>query len=159
MADRGLMEQVLFKLAINARDAMARGGELTIGTDVVTIGKGPAAQDLESRSGQFVCLLVRDTGCGIAAKKLPSISEPFFTTKDVGKGVGLGLATVHGIVSNVELVEVKNYVGEVSRFRYSYPLVGAGALNFQIKRPGDIAENRAGERFLEILIAKQVPSC
>ncbi|HEY5927113.1 MAG TPA: ATP-binding protein [Kofleriaceae bacterium] len=93
-ADVGMLEQVLLNLAVNARDAMRAGGQLTIATGEKLIA--------EPRSGslpaQHVFVSVSDTGTGIAVDQLPHIFEPFFTTKDVGKGSGLGLATVYGIV-------------------------------------------------------------
>lgn len=97
-ADPGMMEQILLNLAVNARDAMPRGGRLCLSTTTVRF---PAEDDSPSphgREGDFVRLRVEDTGEGIEAEHLPRIFEPFFTTKPVGKGTGLGLATVFGIV-------------------------------------------------------------
>jgi two-component system cell cycle sensor histidine kinase/response regulator CckA len=94
-SDPGQIEQVVLNLAINARDAMPRGGRLQLETRDATI-----AADLDQNlpAGDYVALLVRDTGTGIPEHVLPRIFEPFFTTKDVGAGTGLGLATVEGIV-------------------------------------------------------------
>ncbi|MEK7674236.1 MAG: PAS domain S-box protein [Verrucomicrobiota bacterium] len=97
-ADQGMMEQILLNLVLNARDAMPKGGKLTIATSAVTIDEAQARQNPEATTGQAVCLSVSDSGCGIAPEALSHIFEPFFTTKDVGKGTGLGLATVYGIV-------------------------------------------------------------
>ncbi len=97
-ADASMMEQVLLNLAVNSRDAMPEGGRLIIETELKTIDEELAAQMPQSRPGNFVCLSVGDSGCGIPADIVPHIFEPFFTTKDVGKGTGLGLATVYGIV-------------------------------------------------------------
>jgi signal transduction histidine kinase len=95
--DRLQIEQVLMNLATNARDAMPKGGTLTITTSRVTIPPGqPAARP--QAPGDYVCLEVRDTGSGIPPEIRSKIFDPFFTTKDVGKGTGLGLATVYGIV-------------------------------------------------------------
>jgi two-component system cell cycle sensor histidine kinase/response regulator CckA len=95
MADANMLEQALINLAVNARDAMPRGGKLLIEIDTVTI-KDPPGES--SQPGEFVRCRIADTGVGIAPDYLPHIFEPFFTTKDVGKGTGLGLATVFGIV-------------------------------------------------------------
>ena len=97
-ADLGMMEQILVNLAVNSRDAMPEGGRLVIETSAVEFDEATARQSPQARPGAFTCLSVSDTGCGIAPHILPRIFEPFFTTKDVGKGTGLGLATVFGIV-------------------------------------------------------------
>jgi PAS domain S-box-containing protein len=97
-ADAGMIDQVLMNLAVNSRDAMPNGGHLVIETSVVQFDASDSAQSPQARPGSFVCLSVSDTGTGIAPEVLPKIFEPFFTTKDVGKGTGLGLATVFGIV-------------------------------------------------------------
>ena len=98
LADAGMMDQVLMNLTLNSRDAMPDGGKLTIETAAVEIDELAALQSAQARPGAFARLSVTDTGCGIPAEILPRIFEPFFTTKDVGKGTGLGLATVFGIV-------------------------------------------------------------
>jgi len=111
-ADVGMIEQVLLNLAVNARDAMVRGGRLVIQTENCTIEADRAARLSGARAGAFVRLRVQDTGCGIAAGLLPHIFEPFFTTKEVGKGTGLGLATVYGIVQQHQgWIEVDSLVG------------------------------------------------
>lgn len=97
-ADGGMMEQILLNLAVNSRDAMPEGGRLVIETSTVEFDELEAEQQPQARAGRFACLSVSDTGRGIAPEILPRIFEPFFTTKDVGKGTGLGLATVFGIL-------------------------------------------------------------
>ena len=97
-ADAGMIEHALMNLAVNARDAMPDGGELIISVEAVDIGAEYVARNAEARGGRAVCLSMRDTGCGMDDNTLSHIFEPFFTTKDVGKGTGLGLATVYGIV-------------------------------------------------------------
>jgi PAS domain S-box-containing protein len=97
-ADAGMMDQVLLNLGLNARDAMPNGGRLVIETSAVELDKAAAEKIPHARPGSFVCLSVGDSGCGIPSANFHRIFEPFFTTKDVGKGTGLGLATVFGIV-------------------------------------------------------------
>jgi two-component system, cell cycle sensor histidine kinase and response regulator CckA len=97
-ADASMLEQVLVNLAVNSRDAMTKGGRLTVETCRVQVGKSEAVLPANGRPGQYARLSVSDTGAGIASELLPRIFEPFFTTKELGKGTGLGLSTVLYIV-------------------------------------------------------------
>jgi len=121
-ADAGMMEQVLLNLAVNSRDAMPKGGKLTIN---ISIQEGHSLQsDLISgtHTGNFVCLSVIDTGCGISPENLPRIFEPFFSTKAVGKGTGLGLATVYGIIQQHEgWIKVQSEPGNGTTFNVFIP--------------------------------------
>jgi PAS domain S-box-containing protein len=121
-ADAGMIEQVLLNLAVNARDAMPSGGQLMIATASKTIGQEYAQQNPAAGAGQCVCLSVSDTGCGIAPENLSRIFEPFFTTKEIGRGTGLGLATVYGIVKQHHgWIEVDSQVGKGTTFRIYLP--------------------------------------
>jgi len=121
-ADPGMMDQVLLNLSVNARDAMPKGGALVFETDVVEFDESGAAQHPQGRPGSFVRLCVSDTGSGIPADILPKIFEPFFTTKEVGKGTGLGLATVFGIVQQHHgWINVDSNVGHGTIFRIYLP--------------------------------------
>jgi PAS domain S-box-containing protein len=128
-ADAGMMEQVLLNLAVNARDAMLNGGQMVISTAGVEFDELSVAQSPSARLGAFLCLSVGDTGCGIPPEILPRIFEPFFTTKDVGKGTGLGLATVFGIVQRHEgWINVYSEAGRGTTFKIYLPrLVGLTA--------------------------------
>ena len=97
-ADAGCLEQVIINLTVNARDAMPKGGQILIATALAVRDETAARGNPESRAGRYACVSVTDTGCGMDSKVLDHIFEPFFTTKDVGKGTGLGLATVYGIL-------------------------------------------------------------
>jgi two-component system cell cycle sensor histidine kinase/response regulator CckA len=123
-ADRGMIDQVIMNLAVNSRDAMPNGGNLTISTSVQTITEACRRQRTDARPGRFVCLSVADNGGGIAPEHLPHLFEPFFTTKEVGKGTGLGLATVYGIVKQHEgWIEVESQLGHGATFRVFLPAV------------------------------------
>jgi len=126
-ADPGMMEQVLLNLAVNARDAMGRGGRLLIETAEVNLDEPQASLIPEAAPGPYVTFSVSDTGAGIAPEVLPRIFEPFFTTKETGKGTGLGLATVFGIVKQHQgWITVDTQPGQGATFRVCLPACPAG---------------------------------
>jgi len=121
-ADAGMLEQVLMNLCVNARDAMPGGGYLIIKTTGTDVDEKDARLNLEAAPGHYVSLSVSDTGKGIPPEILPKIFEPFFTTKKAGKGTGLGLATVFGIVKQHQgWIKVDNRPGEGATFRVFLP--------------------------------------
>ena len=127
-ADRSMIEQVIMNLAVNARDAMPQGGQLTLSTRALAVDEACKRRNPDARVGRFICLSVADNGCGIAREHMAHLFEPFFTTKEVGKGTGLGLATVYGIVKQHEgWVEVESQPGQGTTFRVFLPAGGATA--------------------------------
>jgi PAS domain S-box-containing protein len=121
-ADAGMMEQILLNLAVNSRDAMPKGGLLTIKISLSDIHARQAGDHPDAHKGKFVCLSVIDTGCGIKPENLRRIFEPFFTTKEIGKGTGLGLATVYGIVKQHRgWIEVESEINSGTTFRVFLP--------------------------------------
>ena len=121
-ADAGMMEQMVMNLCINARDAMPKGGRLELRIEAVDVGAEAAAANPEARPGRFLRLSIIDTGCGMDEETLRHVFEPFFTTKGVGRGTGLGLATVYGIVKQHRgWVEVQSAPGRGTVFRVHLP--------------------------------------
>jgi two-component system, cell cycle sensor histidine kinase and response regulator CckA len=121
-ADSTMIDQVIMNLAVNARDAMPDGGQVTITTELATVNRGGIPMDPEERNGEFVRLTFSDTGCGMNTAVLNRIFEPFFTTKAIGKGTGLGLSTVFGIVrQHSGWIEVASKPGQGSVFRVYFP--------------------------------------
>jgi len=122
LAEESSIGQVLLNLALNARDAMPRGGKLHVGLETQEL-HGPAPdRHVEARDGRFVVLTVQDNGCGMDAETQSHLFEPFFTTKPAGNGAGLGLSTVYGIVRQHEgWIEARSRVGEGSTFRVFLP--------------------------------------
>jgi nitrogen-specific signal transduction histidine kinase/CheY-like chemotaxis protein len=126
VGDSGMIEQVVMNLSVNARDAMPRGGQLSVRISIVDVNENHMQRHPEARAGRFVCVSKSDTGTGIPPENLSRIFEPFFTTKEVGKGTGLGLATVYGILKQHQgWVEVESTVGKGTTFRIYIPFVGA----------------------------------
>ena len=123
-ADQAQLEQVLVNLVVNARDAMPNGGMLTIETAHVELVRSPVYHLTPLAPGPYVRLAVADTGCGMDRKTQSHIFEPFFTTKGEGKGSGLGLSTVFGIVTQCGgAIDVTSRVGHGTRFDLYFPSV------------------------------------
>ena len=121
-ADASQLNQVLMNLCLNARDAMPEGGQLILETENVLLASEQARRHLDARAGDFVRLRVRDTGSGIPADVRPRIFDPFFTTKGPGKGTGLGLAMVFGIVKQHQgWIECHSEVGHGTTFDIYLP--------------------------------------
>jgi PAS domain S-box-containing protein len=121
-ADASQLEQVIVNLAVNARDAMASGGTLTISAHNVKLGPGSAELPAEAPPGEYVVVSIRDTGVGMPPEVQAQIFEPFFTTRKPGEGTGLGLATVFGIIKQSGgYVAVDSAVGQGSTFSLYFP--------------------------------------
>jgi PAS domain S-box-containing protein len=121
-ADTTMMEQAIFNLAVNARESMPRGGQLSISTAPVTVSAEHLRQKPDARAGRFICLTISDTGCGLEPANLSRIFEPFFSAKGV-KGMGLGLSTVYGIVKQHNgWIEVSSQPGKGTTFKIFLPV-------------------------------------
>ncbi|MEY2669390.1 MAG: hypothetical protein RJA59_2028 [Pseudomonadota bacterium] len=147
LCDPGQMEQLLLNLAANARDAMPRGGKLVVETRNAVVDPGP--DGVGTSAGQWVYLVVRDSGAGMSPEVQERLFEPFFTTKEMGKGTGLGLATVHGIVTqNGGRVLVESEPGQGTTFEIRFPRTLAAVA--AAPRPAPPAALRGTETILVV---------
>ncbi|MCB9540755.1 MAG: PAS domain S-box protein [Myxococcales bacterium] len=156
MADAGQLEQVVMNLAVNARDAMPTGGTLTLETQTLTLDEDAAQGRGELEPGTYVRLVVGDTGCGMDAATIARAFEPFFTTKPVGRGTGLGLATVFGIIQQSRgHVKVDSAVGRGTRIEVLLPAARAGSVSVP-PSPSDVGRARRGDE--TILLVEDDPA-
>jgi two-component system, cell cycle sensor histidine kinase and response regulator CckA len=147
-ADQSQIEQVIMNLAVNARDAMPMGGKLKIETTNVELDQAYVWSHPGSKVGSYVLLAVTDTGTGMDAGTLTHIFEPFFTTKELGKGTGLGLATVYGIVKQSNgYIGIESALGKGTSFQIHLPRY-AGELAVEEQKPDTANSLRGSETIL-----------
>jgi PAS domain S-box-containing protein len=151
-ADPGQLEQVVVNLAVNARDAMPAGGILTIATATLVLDEAEAPEHPEISAGEYVLLVVKDTGTGMTEEVKAHVFEPFYTTKEVGKGTGLGLATCYGIVrQNRGHIELVSEVGKGTTFTVYLPrALGVGDVRVRQGVREAVARSRGHETVLVV---------
>jgi two-component system, cell cycle sensor histidine kinase and response regulator CckA len=133
-ADATLLHQVFLNLCVNARDAMPKGGNLSITAENLEIDENYARMNLDAEAGSYVVVTIADTGMGIPPDIIDRIFDPFFTTKDVGKGTGLGLSTVMGVIkSHHGFISVYSEIGKGTRFKVYLPASDDSTIDPTIK--------------------------
>jgi PAS domain S-box-containing protein len=153
-ADRGQLVQIILILAINARDAMPEGGQVTIGTRNVELDDAYVRRHVDARPGPHVVLTVSDSGTGMDAATRARIFEPFFTTKDIGKGRGLGLAAAYGIIHQSHgHITVDSEPGQGATFRIYLPRPEGGSTAVAAIEPGGLPRGTE-----TVLLAEDEPS-
>jgi PAS domain S-box-containing protein len=153
--DPSQIDQILANLCINARDAIAGVGRLTIETGKKTFDEQYCRENAGFIPGDYALLSVSDNGCGMDKETLKNLFEPFFTTKEMGKGTGLGLATIYGIVKqNSGFINVYSEPGQGSTFNIYLPRFAA-----EVREPGDVAREKAASGGMEtILVVEDEPA-
>jgi PAS domain S-box-containing protein len=150
IADATQLHQVLMNLCLNARDAMPEGGDLTISAANVTLDETYAKMNIEAKPIRYVMLKVEDTGTGMPPRVLEKIFDPFFSTKPIGKGSGLGLATVRTIVqSHGGFTNVYSHVGKGTSFKVYIPAAELGSAS-PVEAPPEETPAGAGELVLVV---------
>jgi two-component system cell cycle sensor histidine kinase/response regulator CckA len=155
VGDEHQIEQVVINMAVNARDAMPRGGELRLSTSVVDLTDRSPPRDSDALPGRYVRLTLEDTGAGMDAETLSRVFEPFFTTKEVGRGTGLGLATAFGIIKQHQgWIDVHSEPGRGTTFEVFLPATAA-TVSFS---PPTLSPKRAAAGGECILVAEDEAS-
>ena len=154
-ADPSAIEQILTNLCVNSRDAMPNGGELLIQSETVTLDEKYCEQHPWAAPGEFIMLLVSDTGIGMDDETLAHIFEPFFTTKEVGSGTGLGLAMVYGLVKQHNgFIDVDSELSRGTAFKIYFPINGEE----EEKTPSRTEESEVSGGKERILVAEDEDS-
>jgi len=157
LGDRGQMEQILLNLAVNAQDAIAGNGAIILETGHLVLDEEYAKLHPGVKPGPYVLLAFSDNGCGMGEETLRHIYEPFFTTKEVGRGTGLGLATVYGLVKQHDgYIEVWSRPGEGTSFKIFLPMSQTVARPSPVAGPGPTAERAIGAGKTILLVEDNV---